>query len=116
MQSAYRASGELPAHTDASDRMSKELKRRGFRFVGGTICYSLMQACGMVNDHVVDCFRHARSPRYGDGVAGPIAIVIFLLLLPVLILMAGAVGAAHLRQPADGATPRPATRAASCSI
>ena len=60
-----------------------------------TICYSLMQACGMVNDHVVDCFRHARgAPRYGDGVAGAIAIVIFLLLLPVLILMAAAVGAA----------------------
>jgi DNA-3-methyladenine glycosylase I len=58
VQGTYRAMGELPAHTDASDRMSKELKRRGFRFVGGTICYSLMQACGMVNDHVVDCFRH----------------------------------------------------------
>ena len=58
VQGTYRAMGELPAHTDASDHMSKELKRRGFRFVGGTICYSLMQACGMVNDHVVDCFRH----------------------------------------------------------
>jgi DNA-3-methyladenine glycosylase I len=58
VQGRYRAIDELPAHTDASDRMSKELKRRGFRFVGGTICYSLMQACGMVNDHVVDCFRH----------------------------------------------------------
>jgi len=58
VQGTYRASGELPARTDVSDRMSKELKRRGFRFVGGTICYSLMQACGMVNDHVVDCFRH----------------------------------------------------------
>jgi len=58
VQGTYRAMGELPAHTEASDRMSKELKRRGFRFVGGTICYSLMQACGMVNDHVVDCFRH----------------------------------------------------------
>ena len=39
--------------------MSKDLKRRGFRFVGPTICYAFMQACGMVNDHVVDCFRHA---------------------------------------------------------
>ena len=58
VQGAYRSMGELPAHTDASDRMSRELKRRGFRFVGGTICYSLMQACGMVNDHVVGCFRH----------------------------------------------------------
>jgi len=58
VQGTYRAMGELPAHTEVSDRMSKELKRRGFRFVGGTICYSLMQACGMVNDHVVGCFRH----------------------------------------------------------
>lgn len=58
VQGTYRAMGELPAHTEVSDRMSKELKRRGFRFVGGTICYSLMQACGMVNDHLVGCFRH----------------------------------------------------------
>ena len=49
---------DLPATTPASDRMSKELKRRGFRFVGSTICYSLMQACGLVNDHVVSCFRY----------------------------------------------------------
>ncbi len=49
----------LPAETDESRAMSKELKRRGFRFVGPTICYALMQATGMVNDHVVDCFRHA---------------------------------------------------------
>jgi DNA-3-methyladenine glycosylase I len=48
---------ELPATTEVSERMSKELKRRGFRFVGGTICYSLMQACGLVNDHVMSCFR-----------------------------------------------------------
>jgi DNA-3-methyladenine glycosylase I len=48
----------LPATTEVSDRMSKELKRRGFRFVGSTTCYSLMQACGLVNDHVVSCFRH----------------------------------------------------------
>ena len=58
VQGTYRATAELPSHTDVSERMSRELKRRGFRFVGGTICYSLMQACGMVNDHVVDCFRH----------------------------------------------------------
>ena len=57
VQRAAGATSELPAHTDASDRMSRELKRRGFRFVGGTICYGLMQACGMVNDHVVGCFR-----------------------------------------------------------
>ena len=48
---------EIPAHTDESDSMSRELKRRGFRFVGSTICYAYMQAVGMVNDHAVDCFR-----------------------------------------------------------
>ena len=47
------------AETDESRAMSRELKRRGFRFVGPTVCYALMQAVGMVNDHVVSCFRHA---------------------------------------------------------
>ena len=47
----------IPASTEASERMSKELKKRGFKFVGPTICYALMQACGMVNDHVVSCYR-----------------------------------------------------------
>jgi DNA-3-methyladenine glycosylase I len=55
----WRTLTELPAQTDESRAMSKELKRRGFRFVGPTVCYSLMQAVGMVNDHVVSCFRHA---------------------------------------------------------
>ena len=50
---------EVPAHTDVSDRMSRDLKKLGFNFVGSTICYSFMQAVGMVNDHTVDCFRHA---------------------------------------------------------
>jgi DNA-3-methyladenine glycosylase I len=50
---------DLPASTDASKAMAKALKKRGFRFVGPTICYAFMQAVGMVNDHVVDCFRHA---------------------------------------------------------
>ena len=58
VQGQWRDTAELPATTPASDRMSKELKRRGFRFVGSTICYSLMQACGLVNDHVVGCFRY----------------------------------------------------------
>jgi DNA-3-methyladenine glycosylase I len=57
LQNRPRSLGELPATTEVSERMSKELKRRGFRFVGGTICYSLMQACGLVNDHVMSCFR-----------------------------------------------------------
>lgn len=49
---------EVPASSEVSDAMSRELKRRGFKFVGTTICYALMQAVGMVNDHTVDCFRH----------------------------------------------------------
>lgn len=49
---------DVPATTPASDAMSKALKKRGFKFVGSTICYAFMQASGMVNDHVADCFRH----------------------------------------------------------
>jgi DNA-3-methyladenine glycosylase I len=49
---------EVPARTPESDAMSKDLQRRGFKFVGSTICYAFMQAVGMVNDHVIDCFRH----------------------------------------------------------
>jgi DNA-3-methyladenine glycosylase I len=55
----WRTLAELPAETTESRAMSKELKKRGFRFVGPTICYSLMQACGLVNDHVLSCFRYA---------------------------------------------------------
>jgi DNA-3-methyladenine glycosylase I len=58
-QNAWRASQRLPAHTSESDAMSIDLKRRGFNFVGSTICYAFMQAVGMVNDHAVECFRHA---------------------------------------------------------
>jgi DNA-3-methyladenine glycosylase I len=54
----WRGKGDVPASTPLSDRMSKELKKRGFRFVGTTICYSLLQATGMINDHLVGCFRH----------------------------------------------------------
>lgn len=56
---AWRSSQQLPARTAESDAMSKDLQRRGFRFVGSTICYAFMQAVGMVNDHAVDCFRYA---------------------------------------------------------
>jgi DNA-3-methyladenine glycosylase I len=49
---------EVPAETDESRKMSKDLKKRGFKFVGPTICYAFMQAAGMVNDHTTDCFRH----------------------------------------------------------
>jgi DNA-3-methyladenine glycosylase I len=55
----WRTLGEIPAETAESRALSKELKRRGFRFVGPTICYALMQAAGLVNDHTVDCFRFA---------------------------------------------------------
>ena len=55
-----RALGDVPAHTDGSDAMSNALKKRGFKFVGSTICYAFMQATGMVNDHVKGCFLAAR--------------------------------------------------------
>jgi DNA-3-methyladenine glycosylase I len=55
----WRTLAEIPAETAESRAMSKELKRRGFRFVGPTICYALMQACGLVNDHTTNCFRYA---------------------------------------------------------
>jgi DNA-3-methyladenine glycosylase I len=54
----WRSTAELPASTPESQAMSRELSRRGFRFAGPTICYALMQAVGMVNDHLVSCFRH----------------------------------------------------------
>jgi DNA-3-methyladenine glycosylase I len=63
VQGGWREMADLPATTPASDRMSKELKRRGFRFIGSTTCYSLMQACGLVNDHVVTCFRYPQLQR-----------------------------------------------------
>ena len=64
-QNAWKSMKQLPAKTPESDAMSKDLKRRGFRFVGSTICYAFMQAVGMVNDHLVGCFRHdeLRSAR-----------------------------------------------------
>ena len=54
----YEKSSDLPASTEISTKLSKDLKKRGFTFVGPTICYALMQAVGMVNDHTVDCFRY----------------------------------------------------------
>ena len=52
-----KAMADVPARTEISDAMSRELKKRGFKFVGSTICYAFMQAVGMVDDHVADCFR-----------------------------------------------------------
>ena len=58
---------ELPSKSEESDLMSKDLKKRGFNFVGSTICYSLMQAVGMVNDHLVDCYRYNEVRLIPDG-------------------------------------------------
>ncbi len=58
VQNRWRTSADVPAKSGVSDAMSKDLARRGFRFVGSTICYAFMQATGMVNDHLTDCFRH----------------------------------------------------------
>jgi DNA-3-methyladenine glycosylase I len=58
IQNAWRSLREVPARTSESDAMSKDLTKRGVKFVGSTICYALMQATGMVNDHVVECFRY----------------------------------------------------------
>jgi DNA-3-methyladenine glycosylase I len=76
MTSAWSARGEVPASTPQSDAMSKDLKQRGFSFVGTTICYAFMQATGLVNDHTTDCFRYAEiarlsspsAPLVGDAV------------------------------------------------
>lgn len=58
-QNRWPTLAEVPASTPESVAMSRDLKRRGFRFVGPTVCYALMQAVGMVNDHTLDCYRHA---------------------------------------------------------
>jgi DNA-3-methyladenine glycosylase I len=57
------ARNPVPARTAESDAMSKDLKKRGFNFVGSTICYAFMQAVGMVDDHIVQCFRHGKGER-----------------------------------------------------
>jgi len=57
-KNAWKGLADIPARTSESDAMSKDLARRGFKFVGSTICYAFMQAAGLVNDHTVDCFRY----------------------------------------------------------
>ena len=59
-RNAWRGLKEIPAKTAESDALSRDLKRRGFKFVGSTICYAFMQATGLVNDHTVDCFRYSQ--------------------------------------------------------
>lgn len=63
MVNRWKAMEKIPPRTPESDVMSKDLKRRGFRFVGSTICYAFMQATGMVNDHLASCFRYTRLTR-----------------------------------------------------
>jgi DNA-3-methyladenine glycosylase I len=67
VQNAFRTLGEVPAETEISRKMSKELRKRGFNFVGPTIVYAAMQATGMVNDHLVGCFRHAECAALADA-------------------------------------------------
>ncbi len=68
VQNRWETQDKVPASTAQSDAMSRELKRRGFKFVGSTVSYALMQAVGMVNDHTVDCFRHRQlaEPYTGE--------------------------------------------------
>ncbi len=62
-QNRWKTQGDVPATSAESDAMSKDLKKRGFKFVGSTICYALMQATGLVNDHTTDCFRYKACAR-----------------------------------------------------
>lgn len=64
IQNRWRTPAEVPARTDLSDRISKDLSKRGFNFVGSTIIYAHMQATGMVNDHLLECFRHQECQRF----------------------------------------------------
>ncbi len=62
-QNNWKTFKDVPATTEISDKLSKDLKKRGFKFVGSTICYAFMQAVGMVNDHTIDCFRHTQVKK-----------------------------------------------------
>ena len=65
-QNFFRSMEQIPATTPASDRMSRAMKKDGFKYVGSTICYAYMQATGMVNDHLVSCFRHEQCRRLSN--------------------------------------------------
>ena len=67
LNNAWKTAADMPVSTRLSDLMSQDLRRRGFKFVGGTICYAYMQATGMVNDHTVDCFRRAEIAKLATG-------------------------------------------------
>ncbi len=76
-RNAWKSISEIPVRTEQSDAMSRDLKRRGFTFAGSTICYAFMQAVGMVNDHITDCFRYreimeaVRKDRSGGAETSP---------------------------------------------
>ena len=67
IQNARRSLKDLPSNTSISDALSKDLQKRGFKFVGSTICYAFMQAVGMVNDHIVGCHRYREVKRLGHS-------------------------------------------------
>lgn len=67
IQNRFRSTGQVPASTPLSDRLSRDLKKRGFRFTGTTICYAYMQAVGLVNDHLTSCFRHSQVQALAEG-------------------------------------------------
>lgn len=67
VQNTWTSLAEIPAQTERSARLSKDLKARGFRFIGPTICYAYMQAVGLVNDHVTGCFRHAELEAHAQA-------------------------------------------------
>jgi DNA-3-methyladenine glycosylase I len=71
IQNRWTSHGEVPSQTDVSSALSRDLTKRGFRFVGPTICYAFMQSVGMVNDHVVDCFRWAAVRRLARRTGSP---------------------------------------------
>lgn len=72
LQPRRRTIADVPARSPESDALSKDLRKRGFRFVGSTICYAFLQACGLVNDHTIDCFRYAKlAGRRADRVSAP---------------------------------------------
>ncbi len=66
LQNEWTSLQQVPAQTDLSDRLAKDLKKRGFRFVGSTICYAFMQAAGLVNDHLLSCHRHEACRLLGE--------------------------------------------------
>ena len=69
VQNSWRSMRNVPATSEISDRLSKDMKKRGFTFVGSTIMYAHMQATGMVNDHTVDCFRHRECRKLGAAIS-----------------------------------------------